>query len=106
MPEQPKFNEPESTSRTDFRNGLFRVAAFLSIPVAMLVGGSVGTVLAPEGWEVIGSLVGTSTPPLIALGLVVGVHGGIGDIIVKHRYHISPISLHPPHNGNSTSNHV
>lgn len=72
MPEQPKFNEPESTSRTDFRNGLFRVAAFLSIPVAMLVGSSVGTAVAPEGWETAGSIVGTYIPPLVALGLVVG----------------------------------
>jgi len=67
MPEKPKITEKNSQNLFET---FIKGAAILAIP--MYLGSHIGTALAPEGWEVVGSIVGAYTPPLVALGVILG----------------------------------
>lgn len=66
-PEGPKKTEPNAQSLVE--RGL-KGFAILAIP--MYLGSHIGAEVAPEGWKVVGSMVGAYTPPLVALGVILG----------------------------------
>ena len=67
---ESKQEQATTNNGNSLRNGLLRIASVLAIPAAMLAGSFIGSAVAPENYEVYGALVGTITPPLVALGVL------------------------------------
>lgn len=57
-------------NRNSFKNGLLRVASFIALPATILAGSTIGLLLAPEGHELAGSIIGTLAPIAVGAGIL------------------------------------